>query len=151
MTDKNDILRGCSDEAARVFRASYQATGYVNTGRSMQEIRAEGNAVKAPISILTLVFGRKPSQKYPPFGYKQGTQEPTSLMQWVMMKLGKTEKEARGLSFVIARTIRNLGNRVHRGIVPPISTQPAIDAATAMMRRNVEQQVKDAIRDGLGK
>lgn len=147
MVNNADTL--CSQvalESVPIFRYEYIATGYTNTGQSLLGINAEGNKIVAPVSVYTLVFGRGPSVKFPPWGYEYGTETPTSLMEWCMTKLGASAQEAHGLSFVIARSIKEHGNQVYRGLKPPVPTegtvQKADEAAFNAVNDTVAQMIK---------
>jgi hypothetical protein len=145
MFDINDILNEAARESAQVFKYEYQATGYTNTGQSLGQIAAVDNTIVAPISIFTLVFGRRPG-KYPPFGFVKGSETPTSLMQWCMDKFSETAKEARSTSFLIARKIATEGNRVYRGAVPPVPTEGTIDKANNVVFSRVLENFTETIK-----
>lgn len=136
MADIADILTRVAREAAEVFREDFRASGYENSGQSMSQINAVDNKIMAPISVHTLVFGRKPG-RYPPWGYEQGTSTPTSLMQWVMDRFGVAQKEARGLSFVIARKLMQNGSQIWQGIKPPLQTERTVQAAFDALMKEV--------------
>lgn len=147
MTEIEDILREVTAESVPVFQQDYISTGYVNSGGSLESIKALDNKIVAHVSVSTLVFGRAPSAKYPPFGYVKDTDTPTSLMQWTMDKFGVTGSKARGLSFVIARTIKEKGNRVHRGLAPPIPTEGTLNKADEVAFRLVNEIVTNTIKE----
>ena len=143
--DMDSVLTDVTREAVETFRRDYLKTGYVNTGESGRRIEAAGNEIKAPISIHTLVFGRRPG-KYPPWGYMQGTETPTSLMQWCMDIFHETAKDARSTSFLVARKLKEYGNRVYRGAVPPIPTEPTIEEAGRLLFEKVSDTMRKVIK-----
>ncbi len=145
MTDIDDILKDVAEESVPVFKYEYQATGYTNTGQSLQEIQAVDNTIAAPVSIHTLVFGRKPG-RYPPWGFVEGTETPTPLMQWCMDKFAETTKEAKSTSFLVSRKLKESGNRVYRGTMPPIPTEGTIDKANEVMFNRVMDKFNETIK-----
>lgn len=142
----NDILEKVAEESASVFKYEYQATGYTNSGRSLQEIQAVNNTIAAPVSIHTLVFGRK-SGRYPPWGYVRNSATPTSLMAWCMDVFSQTEKQAKSTSFLIARKLKENGNRVYQGLIPPIPTEGTIEKANEVMFNKVLDNYRQAIKN----
>ncbi len=136
MAEIDDILNEAAEESVQVFRYEYQATGYTNTGQSLQEVKAIDNTIVAPISVHTLIFGRKPG-RFPPWGFVRGTETPTSLMQWCMDRFGETIKEAKSTSFLVARKLKEEGNRVYRGTMPPIPTEGTIEKANEVVYNRV--------------
>lgn len=146
MTTINEILSLVSEQSTETFKESYLCTGYFNSGRSFDSIKPLDNKIVAHIAVLTLVFGRGPSAKYPPWGYIKGTETPTDLMRWCMDIFASSAKEARGASFVIARKIKEEGNRVHRGLTPPIPTDATIEKANEVMFNTVLGEYKKLIK-----
>lgn len=145
MADIDDILKKVAEESVQVFKYEYQTTGYTNTGQSLQEIQAVDNTIAAPVSIHTLVFGRKLG-KYPPWGFVKGTETPTSLMQWCMDVFGETIKEAKSSSFLVARKLKEEGNRVYRGVMPPVPTEGTIEKANEVMFNKVLDNFNETIK-----
>ncbi len=145
MAEIDDILADVAEESTPVFKYEYLSTGYTNTGGSMQSIEARDNTIVGHIAVATLIHGRKPG-RYPPWGYEQGTETPTGLMQWCMDKFGETAKEARSTSFLVARKLKEEGNRVYRGAVPPVPTEGTIDKANEVMFNRVMDKFKETIK-----
>lgn len=148
MSDIEQILEQGIEAGADAFRQSYEETGYINTGGSYRTIqpRPAAQSIVANPAVHSLVFGRGPSEKYPPWGYEKGTEQPTSLMEWCMAIFGQTTKEAKSTSFLVARKIREEGNQVHRGLKPPIPVQPTIDKVNEVVFDGVSDSIKQIFR-----
>lgn len=145
MAEIDDILKEVALESVPVFKNEYEGTGYINTGQSLQGIQAVDNTIAAPVSIHTLVFGRKPGE-YPPWGYVQGSTTPTSLMQWCMDVFGETDKQAKSSSFLVARKLKDEGNRVYKGTAPPIPIDTTIEKANEAMFSKVLDNFNETIK-----
>lgn len=142
MANADNLLASVVSEAAETLKESYRETGYINTGNSLESIVPRDNTIVGNVSVETLLHGRRPSKKFPPWGYERNSEIPTSLMQWCMDIFGETAKEARGTSFVIARSLKQEGNRVYRGLVSPIPSDPTIDKANEAMFEKVNNRVE---------
>lgn len=110
--------------------------------RDPSSVKAVGSNIEAHVSIYTLVFGRHPGGKQPPSGYVEGTETPTSLMQWCIDKLGASAKEAKGLSFVVARKIQKHGNQVYQGKRPAVPVESTAEKVGESLFEQVNEEVK---------
>lgn len=133
------MLTKAVETGVPVFQTEYLGMGY----RNASSIKAVGTDIEAHVSIYTLVFGRHPGGKQPPSGYIEGTTTPTPLMQWCMDKLGVAAKEARGVSFVVARSIKEHGNQVYQGKRPPVPTESTVEQVTESLLEQVNEKIKD--------
>ena len=110
--------------------------------RDPSSVKAVGPNIEAHVSVYTLVFGRHPGGKQPPSGYVEGTETPTPLMQWCMDKLGVAAKEARGVSFVVARSIKEHGNQVYQGKRPAIPVESTVEKVRDSLLEQVNEKIK---------
>lgn len=134
----DEMLNKAVEDGVPVFHKEYRGMGY----RNPSSVKAVGPEIVGHVAVSTLVFGRHPGGKQPPSGYEQGTETPTSLMQWCMDKLGASAKEAKGLSFVVARKIKLFGNQVYQGKRPPIPTESTVEKVNESLFEQVGEEVK---------
>lgn len=142
MAKSDEMLNKAVEDGVPVFKDEYRGLGY----KDPASVQAVGPSIVGHVAVSTLVFGRHPGGKQPPSGYEQGTETPTSLMQWCMDKLGASTKEAKGLSFVVARKIQKYGNQVYQGKRPAVPVESTVEKVNESLFEQVNEEVKNIFK-----
>lgn len=141
-----NILNRVSEIAKEELKLSYRKRNFNTTGKTLSSIISQGKKVMAFSSIFTLIYGRKPSKKYPPWGYKRNSKNKTALMRWVMLKFGVSEKEAKTISFLIARKLKEQGNRIYQKKEKPLDIKTPIEKAKKFFIKSVNDNIKSRLK-----
>lgn len=144
MRNINEILDEVTETSVAVFRNSYLHRGYSGNGSLFESIKRNHHTVVSSIAVATLIYGRRPG-KSPPWGYSHKSNSKTSLMLWAMERFNLNEKQAKGVSYVIARKLKEQGNDVYRKLKPPIETEPSQLAAISKMNELVLNNYREII------
>jgi len=145
MKSIDEILNEAATESTQTFRKAFTGTGYTRSGKSFESIQPEDNKIVGHIAVSTNIHGREPGTQ-PPSGYVQGTATPTELMQWCMDIFSQTAKEARGTSYVVARSLKEKGNAVYQGTKSPIPTGSTVEKAEEIVTKRVKENFTETIK-----
>jgi hypothetical protein len=113
------------------FRNEYIKRSFNTSGQSYDSIQQDNNKISGRLSIFTLIYGRKPGT-FAPWGFgKDG--RPTELMKWVKEKIVNNDKEAKSVSFLVSRKLKERGNRIFEKKEKPLDTKETINEANKVM------------------
>lgn len=145
--DVDEMLDIATNNAVYSFKASYILRGYPSNGKTFNSIKRNGHSIISSIGVATLIYGRK-NGRFPPWGYDKRSNNRTSLMKWAQEKFGLEEKDAKSVSYLIARKLKEVGNDVYRGLKAPIDTEPAQQVAIQTMQELILSNHKKITSNG---
>lgn len=141
--DVDSMLNQAAQASADALRLVYLRR-YKGGGSLYRSIQAKRNQVEANIAVATLISGRRPG-KFPPWGYQQGTNNKTALMQWAMDKFQVDEKAAKSISYLVARKLKLYGSDVWRGLKPKLEADEARQAGVMRMQQLILDNHREKI------
>lgn len=145
--DSKQILAAAIQKGVEKLKEEYVNRGYTPGSSVYKSIAAAANSIVGNIPMATLFHGRKPG-RYPPWGISNGTK--SALMEWTQKTFGVDEKAAKGISYLIARKLKEQGSNIWQGKADPLPSEEIVQAvvkeAVRLCIKNVDEALGRAER-----